>query len=342
MGGRAVCAAVLGDALRDIRSLIRWEVSKQSGKGAICWRSTDTTYCSMRWPSSAYERGHDLGAEVQCRPTPGGRHLGVRGDRDHLHAPTRVRVDRAAAGAVRGWRHRRRRSGRPHPVVPDPIEIDGVTARARFTSARPARSTLHHSNAIEAATPIWSEPESASGWPTPPRRGGRGPSCTRPTTGRGVSCCTVSGRILHGLTYFPNRRDLLAPTTSLPEVAVGRTQLGLPVLVGTRRQLHDRGALGGGVSRRGGRVLRVHDDVSGMLGRERRRPADHVRDRRRARSHRTRAACTCRGGGTVRPSGSATVRGRSASSTCTASCSTASIASPTRSPISRPRRRRSS
>ena len=99
-----------------------------------------------------------------------------------------------------------------------------------------------------------------------------------------------SGRVLYALTYFPTGRHLRGADDVAPGDARRLTQLGLPLRVGARRELHDPGAVGRGVSRRGRQVLRLHVGGGRVAGAAGRRPPDHVRHRRRARSQRTRAA----------------------------------------------------
>lgn len=68
-----------------------------------------------------------------------------------------------------------------------------------------------------------------------------------------------------------------------------RTELGLPVQLGARREPDDGGAVGRRVPGRGQRLLRLHDDRRRGLSRRRRTAADHVRGWWRARPHRTHA-----------------------------------------------------
>ena len=99
-----------------------------------------------------------------------------------------------------------------------------------------------------------------------------------------------------------------------------RAQLGLPLLLGPGLLLHDAGALGRRLPRRGDRLLLLPDQRRGH-GRPDARAADHVRRRRGARPHRADPAAP---GGLARTAGrcgSATARGTSSRSTSTASCS---------------------
>ena len=72
-----------------------------------------------------------------------------------------------------------------------------------------------------------------------------------------------------------------------------RAQLGLPLLLDPRREPDDRSAVHRRVLGRGGGVRLVHDEL-GRRPRERALAADHVRDQRRARPLRARAAAPAR------------------------------------------------
>ena len=154
-----------------------------------------------------------------------------------------------------------------------------------------ARSRSQHRTTLAGAAPeLWSQARSATAWPTRPRHGARGPRSTRPTRDRGAtSCTTAAGCSTRSPTTRP-ARSCAAPTTSLPETAGRVPQLGLPLRLGARRELHHPGAVGGGLPRRGRQVLRLPGGRGGVAGAAGQRPADHVRHRRRARSHRARAA----------------------------------------------------
>ena len=139
-----------------------------------------------------------------------------------------------------------------------------------------------------------------------------------------------------GAVVPTDRRDLRGGHHLVARGRRRRPQLGLPLRLGPRRVVHDRGAVGGGLPGRSERVLRLHDGVGGRIARAGRRPADHVRHRRRARPDRAGAAAPARAGAARPRCGSATARGASASSTSTASCSTRCTGSPTGSSTRRP------
>ena len=73
-----------------------------------------------------------------------------------------------------------------------------------------------------------------------------------------------------------------------------RTQLGLPLFVGPRRELHHGGPVGRGLSRRGRRLLRLPGYRGSVGHRSGRGAADHVRNRRRTRPDRARTPASGR------------------------------------------------
>ena len=103
----------------------------------------------------------------------------------------------------------------------------------------------------------------------------------------------LSSRVLKGLTYRPTGAIVAAPTMLAAGDGRRRAQLGLPLLLDPRREPDDRGAVHRRVLGRGGGVRVVHDQ-RGRRSRERALAADHVRDQRRARSLRARAAASAR------------------------------------------------
>ena len=81
-----------------------------------------------------------------------------------------------------------------------------------------------------------------------------------------------------------------------------RAELGLPLHLGPRRQPDHGGAVGGGVPRRSRQVLRLPGRRGRVSVATRGRPADHVRDRGRARPVRARPGRVTRpSGGTASP-----------------------------------------
>ena len=93
---------------------------------------------------------------------------------------------------------------------------------------------------------------------------GAAPGLRGPVAGPGArtaaGCCKA-------LTFQPSGAVVAAATTSLPEGRGRRAQLGLPLLLGARRQLHDGGAVGRGLPGRGRRLLRLHGHRGRLGGR---------------------------------------------------------------------------
>jgi GH15 family glucan-1,4-alpha-glucosidase len=106
---------------------------------------------------------------------------------------------------------------------PVPLEIDGFTARARFTvpSGETLSFALHHRTTSEEPPRLWRQKEigdrlddTAEAWRT-------WSSLHQAYDGPWADLVRTSGRVLYGLTYFPTGAMVAAPTTSLPEAPGG-------------------------------------------------------------------------------------------------------------------------
>ncbi len=285
-------------------------------------------------------RGHDLGRGAPHAPAaPGhvrrrrGRSVrGVRPASGVRAGPSAVRCRRRWSGRVRG----RRRGGALFPGGPDRRPVGGL----RPAPAPPRRERQLRPSSQQAGRD---------------RLGpGLDPARDRDTVGRhrvGVGVLVGAPSGLCGSVARPgapqrtgtpvtllctHRRHLRGGDHVAARGGGGRPKLGLPLRLGPRRLLHDRGPLGGGLPRRGQSVLRLHDLVGGRLTRPGRRSADHVRGRWRTGPDRAGAAAP---GGLAAlrcPFGSATAPGTSANSTSTANCSAPWTASRTNSSTTPP------
>ena len=102
---------------------------------------------------------------------------------------------------------------------PVPVELDGSTARARFSlrAGEALSFALHHRTTSQPRPRAWTQAkiserleDSAEAWRT-------WSSLHQRYEGPWADLVTASGRVLYGLTYFPTGAIVAAPTTSLPE-----------------------------------------------------------------------------------------------------------------------------
>jgi GH15 family glucan-1,4-alpha-glucosidase len=104
-----------------------------------------------------------------------------------------------------------------------PIELDGSTARARFSlrAGDDLSFALHHRTTSEPRPRSWTQTkirerldDTAEAWRT-------WSSLHQSYDGPWSDLVMTSGRVLYGLTYFPTGAIVAAPTTSLPETPGG-------------------------------------------------------------------------------------------------------------------------
>ncbi len=104
-----------------------------------------------------------------------------------------------------------------------PFEIDGATARARFSVAAGERVgfALQHRASWEEPAPRWTQDDIASRVDDTAEAWRTWSDLHQAYDGPWRDLVHHSGRVLYGLTYFPTGAMCAAPTTSLPETPGG-------------------------------------------------------------------------------------------------------------------------
>ena len=256
-----------------------------------CW--------STRWPSAATSEATSSGPE---RPSVllRRRHRRQRrgGGRARLRASSRVRPHRPALQQVEGGRHRAGRRRRARPVL----------ARSRSRSTTSSAGPASPSRAGESLAFALAPPHDVAG--RAPQSGRRKRSSTRlddtavawhtwselhqSYDGPWRDLVHHSGRVLYALTYFPTGAICAAPTTSLPETPGGSRNWDYRY-AWVRDASFTLQALW--VAACPDEADKFFDFMAGAAASQVRRGRDlpdHVRHRRRARPHRTRAPASQR------------------------------------------------
>ena len=103
------------------------------------------------------------------------------------------------------------------------VQIDGFTARARFTlrSGDAISFAMHHRTTSEEPPRIWTQAEIQAGIDDTAQAWRIWSSMHQSYDGPWADLVRLSGRVLYGLTYFPTGAIVAAPTTSLPETPGG-------------------------------------------------------------------------------------------------------------------------
>ena len=243
---------------------------------------------------------------------------GVRGevrDADGAGDPLRLRIDRALGAPGRRRASRDRRSRRACRCW-TPVETRGVdltTRRGvhRRSRASACRSCWSGTRRTDAARPIDADRRAST---TRPSGGRPGPRAAR-TTGQWRDAVLRSLHHAQGADVRADRRHRRRADDVAARADRRRAQLGLPLLLAARRDVHAVRADDRRLHRRGGRVAQL------AAARGRRRSgaaADHVRPGRRAAAHRDASCRGCRATRDRSRCASATRRRTSSSSTSTA------------------------
>ena len=273
--------------------------------------STSTTpWCCG--PSSAPRRERWCSA-TSCRSHPEDRHNDIgrhsppaivphrRGDRGFSRArrrdrgAPRVRTDHPAGRSrpSRGVWHTRGGPLRATVATDVDLEADAAacsvpaspctpasTAASRCTSTDPWRDDPPMASSVAACSPPATTPSRAGS------RGRRSSSATRATH---RNLLRRSAVVLRALNYAAHGRDRRRADDVAARGDRRCPQLGLPLHLGARRQLHHRRARRQWVRVRGADVLRLLRHRHRRQPGDRPGPPDHVRDPRRAVHPRARA-----------------------------------------------------
>ena len=289
----------------------RWSLVDPSADGDVeasrryletrwCWRrrSRPPTRLRQRSPTRWLVGRHRSRATISA---PGGPHsccadvVGVdRVDRardDYAPRPEYGLVSPPAP--PRRWRGDGPRRGRRAGVVARQaeFEIDGSPpAPVHARSGDTMSFAMHHRAHVARSRPRSgrrrrSKPEST----TPPKPGAPGRSMHQSYDGPWADLVRLSGRVLYGLTYFPTGAIVAAPTTSLPETPGGSRNWDYRYTWVRDASFTLQALWVAACPHEAGKFFDYLADTATAQVSQRRRPPDHVRHRRRARSHRTRA-----------------------------------------------------
>ena len=267
--------------------------------------TTTPTTCSCAPSSASTAASRSSWSASRCSTTAATPATWALGRRSDATPPTRAAPARRAAAALRP---RARDRGRPRARPPRargrrPALLRALVGRRRSTA--PAD--------VDDADRADRRDDASSGAP-----GSAGARIPRPPLARARAALRARAQGPH---LHADRRDGRRAHDVAARDARRRAQLGLPLHVDARRDLHAAGLHSLGLDWEADDFMQFVADVE----RNRRRlAADHVRDRRRARAARADARPPHRLRGRAARCGSATARSTSARTTSTARCSTRS------------------